>query len=212
MTRVELLQAPASLHELNGQPVEQLRVRGRFALRCRGLRSCSQGRCRNTPARRGSRSPGRWSGPADRPASGRTTAASAAHPAGSGLRNAGTPGVNGLARLEEVAALRACACARLLARLENELCGTLGMLLPERLDPVVGVLPVGDGRPPVAEDGGDLRRVGARPEREDLAHRPWATGRPRHRARRSRRGESGRDCSSGCRRCSSRHDSAEIEG
>ncbi len=28
---------------------------------------------------------------------------------------------------------------------------------PERLDPVVGLLPLGDGRPPVAEDGRDLR-------------------------------------------------------
>ena len=33
------------------------------------------------------------------------------------------------------------------------------MLLPERLDPVVGLLPLGHGRPPVAEDG---RRLGRR--------------------------------------------------
>ena len=73
---------------------------------------------------------------------------------GSGLRNAGTPGRDGLARLEEVAALEQVRLARASRVLEHELRRALGMLLPEGLDPVVGLLPLGDGRPPVAEDGG----------------------------------------------------------
>ena len=117
------------------------------------------------------------------------------------------PASTALAGLEEVAALEQVRLARLVSRsCEHQLRRALGMLLPERLDPVVGLLPLGHGRPPVAEDG---RRSGpavrlsagiARISRTRRGHRVGRGVRPVG----HREAGSGRGCCSGCRRCSSR--------
>ena len=51
--------------------------------------------------------------------------------AGSGCRNAGTPGVHDLARLEEVAALQHVRLAAIVARLQHQLRRAFRMLFPE---------------------------------------------------------------------------------
>ena len=63
-----------------------------------------------------------------------------------------------------------CVSRGLLALLEHQLRRAFGMLLPELLDLVVRLLPFGDRRPPVAEDGVDLgRRPLLARDRQDLA-------------------------------------------
>src|SRR6185437_3507593 len=79
-----------------------------------------------------------------------------------------------LGRFEEVAALEDVRIARLRPCLQHELRRSLRMLLPQRLDAIVGVLPPRYGRPPVAEDGRFLRRCPALArDGEDL---PYALG------------------------------------
>ena len=65
------------------------------------------------------------------------------------------------------------------ALVQHQLRRPFRMLLPERLDPVVGLVPLRHGRSPVAEDGAALRRgCGWRWDRQDLAERDAAPGRP----------------------------------
>ena len=122
---------------------------------------------------------GRGRRPAGRPASGRTSAASARDRPGSGCRNGGHAGRDRLAGLEKVAALEHRWSSRGSSRASKVSCRrAVGPLLPERLDPLVGLLQLGHGRPPVAEDGGRLggRALGRR-DGEDLAHVAWAADR-----------------------------------
>ena len=149
---------------------------------------------------------------ADRRATARTSGASAARSAGSGCRNAGTPGSIGLAGLQEVAALEQARRRASRSRASRTSCDVAGSgcCLPERLDLVVGLLPLGDGRAPVAEDGVDLRgrallARGSPGSRARACGSGSATG---VRRRRVRRGGSGRGCCSSGRRCSSRRGSA----
>ena len=60
-------------------------------------------------------------------------------------------------RLELVAALEHECVARRFARLQHQLRGRIGVLLPQRLDLLVGVFPFWNGRAPIGENRGGLR-------------------------------------------------------
>ena len=200
------------LHELDGQPVEQLRMRRRLALRAEVLARRDEARAEVRLPDAVDERPRRRRRLRGRPATARTSAASAARSAGSGCRNAGTPALDRLAGLEEVAALEHVRRARGSSRgLQHELRRALRVLLPQRLDLVVRLLPLRHRRPPVAEDASAICAGVrcSRRDRQDLAHARAAAGRrPASSAVGDATGGSGRGCCSGCRRCSSRRGSA----
>ena len=78
-------------------------------------------------------------------------------PAGSGFKNAGTPGVTTSGWLKKVATFEHMSVAALIASNERQGCRAGGPLRPERIDLLIGVAPLKDRRVPIMEDGGNLR-------------------------------------------------------
>ena len=202
--------APAPVHELAGQPVEQFGVAGRPRTGCRGPRSCAtspvpkyacQTRLTNDAGRR------------RRDCGSTSQFASVSRVGGASLGRrggtTGTPGVTGSDRLEEVAALEDARRPRVVAGLEDELRRPLRDA-PSRAPRSSRSPPSTRGR---SSASSRRRRRPARGcvvagDRQDLAD-PGGHRIGRRRPRRpSRRGGSGRGCWSGCRRCSSRRGSA----
>ena len=111
-----MLEAPAAVHELDGQPVEQLGMRRRLALRAEVFAGRHEPGAEIGLPDPVDERPRRRRRVAARPATSRTSGAMPAAPLrAAGCRNAGTPGVDGLRRLEEIAALEHVRRARLLA-------------------------------------------------------------------------------------------------
>ena len=87
------------------------------------------------------------------------------------MQDGGHAGGDLLAGLEPVAPLEHAGRAAVLASHQGQCRRPLGPLTAERLDPLVGVLELGDGRPPVGEDDGLLGgRPPGRRDGQDLAH------------------------------------------
>ena len=152
---MQLLEAPAAIHELDGQPVEQFRMAGRVALSAEFLRRGDDPRAEiRLPDAVHGRPRGRRGLPIDEPARERQPRRAAS--SGSVLRNAGTPGVTALTGLRKSPRIKTLV-VRGVSRRQNELGRAFGMRFPQRLNAVVGVFPFGDGRPPVAEQRCVLR-------------------------------------------------------
>ena len=154
---MHVFQAPAAVHELDGQPVQQFRVRWRLALFSQILRSTDQPDTEiglPDPVHQGAGAGGRI----------------AIHqPLGEsetrwrrrfqqGMKKGGHARTDRLTWLEKIAPRQDMRVAWLLAGLERELRGPFGMLLPQLFDLGISLLPLGNGCSPVAKHRLDLRR------------------------------------------------------
>ena len=172
ISRCSALRLQPRVHELDGQPVEQLGVAGRLALQAEVLA--------------GRDDPGPEVGlpdPVDdRPRRGRRPAVdqpsgevepSRGRAGGHRVEERRDPRLDRPGRLEEVAALEDARGSAPRPFREDQLRRPLGMLGPQAVDPLIRFLPGRDRGPPVAEDD---RFLGRRPlvarHGQDIAHRP----------------------------------------
>ena len=177
---VKMLEAPAVVHEFDGQPVEQFRMRRRLALRAEvfGRRHQAGAEVRLPDAIDDRAGRGRRAA-IDQPAGEVEPRRAASSARSSGCRNAGTPGVTSSAGSRKSPRSSRCV-SRGSSRSTSTSCVVPArMTLPQRLDPPIRFLPLGHGRPPVAEHASpSARRALGGWHRQDRRARRPAADRP----------------------------------
>ena len=141
------------IHEIHRQPIQQLGMRRRVALRAQVLGRHHQADAEVRLPERDSPASARSSASGDRRASGRTRADSRGSSSRERMQERRHARLHFLRRREEIAAIESMRLPRHLAFADDQLRCAVRMLLPERFDLRVRFLPLRHRRPPIAEHG-----------------------------------------------------------